>query len=78
MQSTGRSPLSFLSCLCGSELVHLVGQAVELFLSCLCGSEQGFAAQAGVVNFLSCLCGSEHRGRHNDSDMYLSELPMRQ
>ena len=50
---------NFLSCLCGSEQLHLKWGYIPLFLSCLCGSEQaGESGEAGE-SFLSCLCGSE-------------------
>jgi len=51
---------SFLSCLCGSELLDVTPKAINVFLSCLCGSELKFKGENGGWNFLSCLCGSEH------------------
>ena len=51
--------LTFLSCLCGSELGHGIKPDHRHFLSCLCGSEHAPGAAIEPLAFLSCLCGSE-------------------
>ena len=53
-------PISFLSCLCGSEPTERTLGGSLLFLSCLCGSERYDTDFSDCHLFLSCLCGSEH------------------
>ena len=40
----------FLSCLCGSELVHTTAASGFAFLSCLCGSEQAGAMHKPLID----------------------------
>ena len=51
--------LSFLSCLCGSQLRGIRRQSKNRFLSCLCGSQHKYHGERQHVRFLSCLCGSQ-------------------
>lgn len=53
------SPLKFLSCLYGSELIRLCFAVDILFLSYLYGSERRNRPQTHYQRFLSCLYGSE-------------------
>ena len=50
---------SFLSCLCGRELVNAAVLPLVVFLSCLCGRELDILKILALIIFLSCLCGRE-------------------
>ena len=55
-----QSPIfTFLSCLCGRELMGRTPGTDTSFLSCLCGREPVIAHCATHASFLSCLCGRE-------------------
>ena len=55
--------MTFLSCLCGSQLQAGSGRNFGIFLSCLCGSQLSSPFDRFLSDFLSCLCGSQLYGK---------------
>ena len=50
---------TFLSHLCGGEVVRFITHVFDNFLSHLCGGEDGCHVMPRLVIFLSHLCGGE-------------------
>ena len=69
---------NILSCLSGSDVTDLAGNAVDPFLSCLSGSDDVEITGDRYVTFLSCLSGSDVSKPISRTRRIISELPIRQ